>query len=89
MNVTIRVRKGGRIVIPKAIRESLGLREGSLLRIECSKGKFEAFPETDEISIEMCNGFPVIRGGPPRKKGDIVRTIKAGREDRVAPTSRK
>jgi AbrB family looped-hinge helix DNA binding protein len=82
MTTTIRLGKAGRFVVPKFIRDGLGLREGSRLRIDVSGGKFEATPEPDEVRIEMQGGFPVIRGGPARKKGDIVRAIQAGREER-------
>ena len=82
MTATIRIGKAGRFVVPKAIRERLGLREGSRLRIDVSAGKFEAAPEPDEVRIEMRGCFPVIRGGPARKKGDIARAIQAGREER-------
>ncbi|HEY1081050.1 MAG TPA: hypothetical protein VGE29_02250 [Prosthecobacter sp.] len=60
----------------------LGLREGARLRIEAADGKFEAIPEPEDVRIEMRGGFPVILGGPARKKGDIIRAIKASREER-------
>lgn len=84
MSITITLGKAGRLVVPKAIRDSLGLREGARLRLEMSGGKFEAVPEPDDVRIEMKDGFPVIRGGPPRKKGDIVKAIKADRDARGA-----
>jgi len=83
MRITITLGKAGRFVVPKAIRESLGLREGSRLRLESSAGRFEAIPEADDIEVEIRDGFPVITGGRPRKKGDVVKAIKAGREERA------
>ena len=82
MNITITLGKSGRLVVPKPIRESLGLHEGSRLRIEASAGRFEAIPEADDVQIQIRDGLPVISGGRPRKKGDIVKAIKAGREER-------
>ncbi len=81
MTITTVLGKAGRLVVPKQIRESLGLREGVRLRIEVSAGKFEATPEPDELRIEVRDGLPVISGGAPRKKGDIVKAIKAGRDE--------
>jgi AbrB family looped-hinge helix DNA binding protein len=81
MSITITLGKAGRLVVPKPIREALGLREGSRLRLETSAGKFEAIPQADDLQIQIRDGFPVIRGGRPRKKGDIVKAIKAGREE--------
>lgn len=83
MSITITLGKAGRLVVPKPIRESLGLREGTRLRIEASAGKFEAIPEADDVRIQIRDGLPVISGGQRRKKGDIVRAIKAGREERT------
>ena len=83
VRIPITLGKAGRLVVPKAIRDSLGLREGTRLRIESSEGKFEAIPEADEVDIQIQDGFPVISGGRARKKGDIVRAIKAGREERT------
>ena len=88
MTSTITLGKAGRLVVPKSMRDLLGLREGSRLRLKALAGKFEVAPEPDNVRIEMRDGFPVILGGPPRKRGDIVRAIKAGREerqDRVTP----
>ncbi len=83
MNITITLGKSGRLVVPKAIRESLGLHEGTRLRIEASAGKMEVYPEADEVQIQLRDGFPVIRGGRARAAGDIVKAIKASREERT------
>jgi AbrB family looped-hinge helix DNA binding protein len=83
MSITITLGKSGRLVVPKAIRDSLGLREGTKLRLESSAGKFEAIPEADDVQIQIRDEFPVIRGGKPRQPGDIVKAIKAGRAERT------
>ena len=83
MSITTTLGKAGRLVVPKAVRENLGLREGTRLRIEVSAGKFEVTPEPDNVRIQFRDGLPLITGGRPRTKGDIVRAIKAGREERT------
>lgn len=88
MTSTITLGKAGRLIVPKSTRDLLGLREGARLRLKTLAGKFEVTPEPAAVRIEMRDGFPVILGGAPRKRGDIVRAIKAGREerqDRIAP----
>ena len=80
VSVTVTMGKAGRIVLPKALREILGLREGSRLRMEAVNGKLEATPEPDAVRIELKDGFPVILGGAPRQRGDIARAIKAERD---------
>ncbi len=84
MSITITLGKAGRLVVPKAIRESLGLREGARLRIESSAGKFEVSPGNRRMSRSRFGlRLPVIRGGLPRKKGDIVKALEAGRDARA------
>ena len=81
MSITITLGKSGRLVVPKAIRDSLGLREGSRLNLEVWGGEIHAAPEADSVKIKMKNGFPVIQGSPSLNPGDIVRAIKADRND--------
>lgn len=82
MSITITLGKAGRLVVPKAIRDSLGLHEGSRLKLEVQGGKLQAAPEPDPVNIELKDGFPVIRSGPPLKRGAIVQAIKADRDSR-------
>lgn len=91
MSITITLGKSGRLVVPKAIRDSLGLHEGSRLQLNVQGGRIEAVPEADEVRIELKDGFPVIQGGPALKGGDVVRALKAEREardERILPNSR-
>jgi AbrB family looped-hinge helix DNA binding protein len=82
MSITITLGKAGRLVVPKTIRDSLGLHEGSRLKLEVQGGKLHAAPEPDPVSIELKGGFPVIRSDVPLKRGEIVHAIKAGRDGR-------
>jgi hypothetical protein len=61
---------------------SLGLHEGSRLKLEDQGGKLQAAPEPDPVGIELKDGFPVIRGGPFLTGGAIVQAIKADRDSR-------
>ncbi len=81
MTSVITLGKAGRLVVPKSVRDLLGMKEGTKLTLKTSPGKLEVVPEVEEVRIEMRDGFPVILGGPPRKCGDIVRPIKLGREE--------
>ena len=84
MSITIKIGRSGRMVVPKAIRTDLGLREGTRLRLVVSSGKFEALPEPDDVQILMKDGLPVITRAPKRKKGETVKAIKADRDLRAA-----
>ena len=82
MKTTITLGKSGRLVVPKKMRDQLGLHEGSQLKVEIHGGKLEATPEPDSIEMDMEDGFPVIRNARPLAPGRVVRAIKAGRDDR-------
>ena len=82
MSITITLGKAGRLVVPKAIRDSLGLHEGSRLKLEVQGCKLQAAPEPDPVAIDLKDGFPVIRGGPSLTGGAIVQAIKADRDSR-------
>jgi AbrB family looped-hinge helix DNA binding protein len=82
MNKTITLGKAGRLVVPKPVRDRLGLREGSRLRIEVVNGRFEAVPEPDDVQIVVRDGFPVIVGAPSRSPGETARVVQADRAAR-------
>lgn len=82
MSITITLGKAGRLVVPKSIRDSLGLHEGSRLKLEVQGGRLQANPEPDPVDIGMKDGFPVIQSGPPLKRGNIVQAIKTERDAR-------
>jgi AbrB family looped-hinge helix DNA binding protein len=79
---TITLGKAGRLVVPKAIRDRLGLREGSRLKLVIQGGGIYANPEPDPVTINVKNGFPVISGTPPLAVDSIVSALKADRENR-------
>jgi AbrB family looped-hinge helix DNA binding protein len=88
MKNTITLGKAGRLVVPKAIRDRLGLHEGSRLKFDIQGGNLNLVPEPDPVSIETKDGFPVIQSGRPLKRGTIVQAIKAerdARDQRVVP----
>ena len=39
-------------------------------------------PKPKKVQIQIRDGLPVISDGRPRRKGDVVKAIKAGREER-------
>lgn len=84
MSITIKVGKSGRLVVPKAIRDRLGLQEGSLLSLEIQGGMLQAVPAPDPVEVDLKGGFPVIRSGASLKRGDVVEAIKSERDSRDA-----
>lgn len=78
--------KAGRIVVPKAMRDAMGLTAGGKVDIAFVDGKIEIEPAYLEAHVEMRDGLPVIvldEDAPPID-ADVVRdTIEAHRKDRI------
>jgi AbrB family looped-hinge helix DNA binding protein len=89
MTNTIIIGKSGRLVIPKRLRERLGLHTGARLRVQIAAGMLQLEPVPDEVNIAEEDGFPVISGGPTRKRGQTVEAINADREARDKRVVRK
>jgi AbrB family looped-hinge helix DNA binding protein len=61
----VRIDRWGRIVVPKPIRERLGLRGGELLEIEEHDGLFELRPAPTEVELVETPQGPVARPPEP------------------------
>ena len=70
----------GRVVIPKQLREDLGLQPGSVLRIKQDDQKISIEPVHDEPTLVVKDGVLVYQG---IATGDIERVIKAHRQERL------
>jgi len=90
MEVTID--KFGRILIPKKIREALGLKPGQVLELFANKktSKIELVSLKDvkaTVNIKE-SGLPVIEFNPPVEMDiDVVEWIKGDREERTKKIS--
>lgn len=90
MSTTIKLGKSGRLVIPKAIRESLELREGSRLKLSIHSGKIEAIPEADFVPVIIEDGIPVFQTAhkvSANEMIDVINTQRNDREERVSEHS--
>jgi len=74
----------GRVVIPKKIRDSIGLNEGSELSIEEKEEQIILRPFTERNSIELIDGVLVFTGQPA---GAIENQLKKHREQRLRELS--
>ena len=72
--------KFGRVVIPKKLREDLGLHPGSLLQIKQDDQKIFIEPVHEEPRLVVKEGVLVYQGNAA---GDIEKAIKDHRQERL------
>jgi AbrB family looped-hinge helix DNA binding protein len=76
----------GRLVVPKAIRESAGLKTGQEINIEFRDGKVEIEPVHQEVKLVRRGTRYVLaapRGTPPLTNQQVRQTLEEIREDRI------
>ena len=76
-----RLDKFGRVLIPKKLRGRMGLRPGSMLRVETADGVLVLRPERTGPLIVLERGLLVYSG---EADGDFARAIADAREDRLS-----
>lgn len=72
--------KFGRVVIPKRVRDDLGLKPGSVLQIEQADQRILIEPVGDEPHLVVKNGVLVFSG---TATGDIMGAIQVHRQGRL------
>lgn len=73
--------KFGRIVLPKSVRDDLGLKPGAVLKIEQIDQKIFMQPVNEEPHLLVKNGVLVFSG---TATGDLVGAIQAHRQERLS-----
>jgi AbrB family looped-hinge helix DNA binding protein len=74
----------GRVVVPKPMREELGLEAGAGLTIEVVDGALRLTPIVDEVPLSETEGLLVYDGEPT---GDLSAAVHALRAQRTQPGS--
>lgn len=83
MNAIVEIDKAGRIVIPKKMRDALGLTPGRRLRIERHHEELRLEPDYPEPRLERRDGVLVLVDSPPLSGEDVNRSIEEDRERRM------
>lgn len=64
MDETVRIGKRFTIVIPRAIRRKLGLREGMVSRVEVNQGQIILTPDKEDPFMELARVMKPVRYTP-------------------------
>jgi AbrB family looped-hinge helix DNA binding protein len=79
----VSIDRAGRVVIPKPLRDELGLSPNKQLEIEVVDGHIELAPPPDPPTVvEGPNGPVVVATGTPISDEDVRRVLEAARERR-------
>ncbi len=79
MSLQISIDGFGRIVLPKKLRENLGLEPGALLEVEEMGGEIRLKPIHGEPGLRRKGDVLVYTGKPTGKIEDAVRAHREGR----------
>ena len=79
----------GRVLLPKEVRDRLGIGPGDELRIEVEEHGVTLHPVKASASWEMRGGLPVWTGPVPEEALDIVAFIHHQREERIQRIARR
>ncbi len=83
MNATVEIDKSGRIVIPKKMRDAMGLQAGSRLRVERAGDRLLIEHLAEEAHLELRDGLLVAVGGGKLTLDDVNQVIQEQRERRM------
>jgi len=90
MDVTID--RAGRIVVPKHVRDALGLQPGDALDLEAAGEQITLRPVRQRMPLRQEHGIWVYRSGKPLPAGvveETLRTLRRERESRLVSITGK
>jgi len=80
--MTVKIDRAGRIVVPKPVRDRLGLVPDSELELEEQADGFHVRPVVEESSWEMKDGI-LVHKGRAEHPIDVLKIIEEDREERI------
>lgn len=86
-NDLIQIDKAGRVVLPKAVREQLGLHAGDHLQVHMQAGSVELRPTRPGPRLEEVDGLLVLKG--VAWTGEGLNLVSAERERHLEELSRR
>jgi len=83
MNTTVEIDKAGRLVVPKKVRDAVGLRAGSSIDIEVRGEEVILRSHRQGKGLYNDRGLWVYDSGAPLTNDDITARINEDRERRI------
>ncbi len=81
-SMDITIDKAGRIVIPKPVRDTLGLQPGDALELESTAESMTIRPLRESMPLRQERGVWVYRSGKPLPAGVVEETLRSLRQER-------
>lgn len=89
MSTRVRLDNAGRVVIPKPVRDELGLAPGDTLALESDGLRVTMQPVRSESALRKEQGVWVFRNGRPIQARETDRVLEEARAERGRPDSRR
>jgi bifunctional DNA-binding transcriptional regulator/antitoxin component of YhaV-PrlF toxin-antitoxin module len=87
--MTVTMNESGLVAVPESVRKLFGINGPAQVELDLETDgvrlRFPSARACDDVPVarvEYRDGFPVIVGTPPLSDEDVVRAIKADRDDR-------
>ena len=84
----VTIDKGGRVVLPKPMRDALHLKPGSIIEIEQREDTISLHPPRPDVELVKKNGMWVVKHSQPFTYS-IPDLIEQDREDRIQTLIRR
>ena len=88
MNTTVTVDSAGRVVLPKPLRDQLGLAPGDTLALESDGERVTLRPVRSSSALRKEEGVWVFRSGRKIPAGETDRLLDTMREERARGVTR-
>lgn len=83
MNAIVEIDKSGRLVIPKKMRDKLGVKAGDRLSVEQTGSTIVIQLGRRPLGLYKERGYWVFDSGVPMKEDDVSKWIDLDRDDRM------
>jgi AbrB family looped-hinge helix DNA binding protein len=88
MNAQVKIDRAGRVLIPKDIRECVGLQPGRVVQVKQRDGEIVLYPLSDEPKLVKKDRVLVAQVDPEEDIMNAEKRLRRARIDHIAHLSR-